>query len=129
MIDINVIAINTMSEEEAEADIVFCVNESQYRAFCCPCRLVLGINSVEFNILDFGIDFERFFGCNPNQEKCIKTTSRPWQYEAYGQVVSVLPLVVNCGDLPIVLDSKINDYKVVGSYVYFDISRLEIVCL
>lgn len=68
--------------------------------------------------------WEAMFTGNPDKAKRLEPLGG-WSYRAYGQIVSINPVVVDCGILsvPDVLDT--NDPRVVGEFIAFRISRLD----
>lgn len=49
-----------------------------------------------------------------------------WSYSAYGQIISVNPVVVDCGVAEFDLGNFSRDERLIGEYIFFDISRLDI---
>jgi hypothetical protein len=47
-----------------------------------------------------------------------------WRYAAYGQIVSITPVVVDCGVIKVSDVVHTNDDRVVGEYVGFTVTRL-----
>lgn len=83
-------------------------------------------NSFEFefaNLLDEGESWEFIFQSNPDKKKCIEQIEG-WKYRAFGKIISIDPVKVDCG---VLLEEGVihtHDPKVVGEYVAFTISRL-----
>ena len=75
------------------------------------------------NMLDENESWDSIFQGNPKKKKCIEQI-RGWRYRAYGEIISIDPVKVDCGVLieEDVVHTK--DQKVVGEYVAFTISRL-----
>ena len=101
--------IDWLDQETREADVCFEVGKGSYWAFCHPCdftegeAVCVGIDFVDIE----DVTFETMFSYN----------------------VGVNPLVVDCGDLRLDLGALTHDDRVVGSYVYFVISRLDVVAV
>ena len=80
---------------------------------------------VELSALtDERTSWEAMFAGNPNNTKDIEPVSG-WSYRAFGQIVSIHPVVVDCGILSVPDVLHTNDSRVVGEYVAFTISRLD----
>ncbi len=68
--------------------------------------------------------WEAMFGGNPNKAKDIEPL-KGWSYRAFGQIVSIHPVVVDCGILSVPDVLHTNDSRVVGEFIAFTISRLD----
>ena len=71
-----------------------------------------------------GVTWESIRAGNPAKLRKLEPLGG-WRYQAYGQVISIDPVVVDCGlvQLPEVFETK--DPRVIGEYVAFPISRLD----
>ena len=67
--------------------------------------------------------WEEIFSTNSGQKIGLDNVEG-WRYHAYGQIVSINPVVVNCGVLSIEDAFHTNDPRVIGEFV-----RLTISCL
>jgi hypothetical protein len=67
--------------------------------------------------------WEEIFAGNPEQKKGLEQVDG-WRYIAYGQIISIAPVQVDCGVLTVEDVVHTNDSNVVGKYVRFTISRL-----
>ena len=79
---------------------------------------------IEFSLLFDNEDkWENIFLENPDNKIGLEHMSG-WTYRAYGNVVSINPVVVDCGLFQVedVIDS--NDPKIIGASVIFTINRL-----
>ena len=79
---------------------------------------------IEFsNLLDEDESWESIFRSNSERKKGIEQIDG-WKYRAFGQIISIDPVKVDCGVL--IEEDVINthDPKVIGEYVGFTISRL-----
>ena len=70
--------------------------------------------------------WEAMFAGNPDKKKQIEPLSG-WSYRAFGQIVSVCPVFVDCGILSVPGVIHTNDPLVIGEFVAFTISRLDAV--
>ncbi|WP_413664929.1 hypothetical protein ACG1BZ_06675 [Microbulbifer sp. CNSA002] len=83
-----------------------------------------GVFEFEFsNMLDEEESWESIFQGNPEKKKCLEQV-HGWKYRAFGQIVSINPVKVDCGVLVEEDVLHTNDPKVVGEFVAFTISRL-----
>ena len=120
-----------LSEEANEAIVSFMANNKEYRAFGFPVDFQVGNSyKVEFGFLE-GIDisWDVMFTENVNnvKELIIKPNST-WSYSAYGVILSVNPVIVDCGIAEFDLGYFSRDERLVGEYIFFDIARLDIYC-
>ncbi|WGL16670.1 hypothetical protein PVT68_18200 [Microbulbifer bruguierae] len=75
------------------------------------------------NMLDEEESWESIFQGNPEKRRCLEQI-QGWKYRAYGEVVSINPVKVDCG---VFVEKDVihtHDPKVVGEFVAFTISRL-----
>ena len=73
--------------------------------------------------LDDDDSWESIFSGNPDNKIGLEQMSG-WKYRAYGKIVSINPVVVDCGLLKAEGIIHSNDPKVIGESVAFTISRL-----
>jgi len=68
--------------------------------------------------------WEEMFSGNPERKREVRQLDG-WRYQAFGKVISIDPVVVDCGllEIPDVFHS--NDSRVVGEFISFMISRLD----
>lgn len=118
-----------LSKEANEAIVSFIVNDKEYRAFGCPVDFLVGNSyKVEFDFLE-GVDvpWDVMFSENKNNIKdLIIKPNGDWSYSAYGKIISVNPIVVDCGVAEFDLGNFSRDERLIGEYIFFDISRLDI---
>ncbi|WP_415901018.1 hypothetical protein [Neptuniibacter sp. QD48_11] len=75
------------------------------------------------NLVNEGESWESLFQGNPERKKCLEQI-QGWKYRAYGKVVAINPVMVDCG---VLIEEDVfhtNDRKVIGEYVAFTINRL-----
>lgn len=124
--------IDWLDQETREADVCFEVGKNRYWAFCHPCGFTEGEERVvELDFIDCeNITWETMFSYNRDEErKLVPMTHDRTSYCCYGKIVGVNPVVVDCGDIHLDLGALTHDDRVVGSYVYFVISRLDVVAV
>lgn len=79
---------------------------------------------VEFSpYLDEDEAWEDIFAGNSNQLILIEQVEG-WRYRAFGKIISVNPVVVDCGLLPVEGVVCSSDPRLIGEYVAFGITRL-----
>ncbi|MEQ3702806.1 hypothetical protein [Thalassolituus sp.] len=101
--------------------------------YCVMDELTLDVESMpkvgeafefEFSsMLDEDESWESIFQGNPEKKKCLEQIEG-WKYRAFGEIISINPVKVDCGVL--VEEDVIysHDSNVVGEFVAFTISRL-----
>ncbi|MCG7564617.1 hypothetical protein [Pseudoalteromonas sp. McH1-42] len=107
--------------------------EIEGKQYCVMDELTLDIENLpkigesfafEFsNSLDEDESWESIFQSNPEKKKCIEQVSG-WRYRAFGQIISINPVIVDCGILKEEDIIHTNDPSVVGEFISFTISRL-----
>lgn len=128
-IEVNIVKMEWLSEEANEAIVTFEINNKVYRAFGFPVDFEAGtFYKVEFDFLE-GIDISWEVMFNENKDKVKDLIIKPnstWSYSAYGQIVSINPVIVDCGIAEFNLGYFSRDERLVGEYIFFDIARLDI---
>ncbi len=98
-------------------DEFFCFSADSLPKAGEPCE-------VEFSpYLDEDESWEDIFAGNPNKLVLLEQIEG-WCYRAFGKIISVNPVVVNCGLLQVKGVVCSTDPRLVGEYVAFTISRL-----
>ncbi len=128
-IQVEIKRIDWIDQDAKEAEVYFRVGSSFYWAFCSPCNFAKGsISNIEIDFLeDEEMSYETFFTYNINKEmKIVPFDNSRTSYYCYGRIISVNPIVIDCGDIQLDYGEFTSDKKVVGEYVYFVIARLDI---
>lgn len=118
-----------IDEEGLEAEVLFEIEGQQLWAFCHPCNLLENQEEIIcFDFIEEEISETEFWNKNEyNMKKIEPRESDKWSYYCFGQIESIHPVIANCGSIKFSLGDWINDENVINSYVYFVISRLDIV--
>lgn len=117
--------------EDEGLEAVIEINGEEFEVMDC---LGYGNNSVkEGDLIDVKLtvgigddneDMDMIFKNNP--EKLKKTQPiRGWSYRAFGEVISIKPGIVDCGNIIIKDFIDLDDYKCIGKYIAFNILRLD----
>ena len=69
--------------------------------------------------------WEAMFSGNPQREKRLKRL-QGWEYDGFGQVVSIKPVVVDFGVLELEIGDFTNDERCVGQWIKVPIARLDL---
>lgn len=120
--------IDWIDKDGREAEVCFEVGLRQYWAFCHPCLFHEGEERL------VGLDFlyseetwEAMFSNNMNEEmKMIPSSHDRTRYECYGKIIQINPVIVDCGEIKFEFGEMTHDDKVIGAWIYFTISRLDI---
>ena len=86
------------------------------------------ICEVEFTTMCIGNEsWEEIFNGNPEKKKYLEQIEG-WKYKAFGEIIQVDPVIIDCGIIKI-KDDVVNthDKRCVGEFVSFEISRLGII--
>jgi len=75
-------------------------------------------------LLDEDESWESIFAGNPDCRKMLQRITG-WSYRAFGEVLSIDPVVVDCGVMQIPDVFHSNDPQVIGSFVAFTVTRLD----
>lgn len=127
--EVKIIDMKWFSQEANEAIVSFEVNNKGYQAFGFPVDFEVGNSyKVEFGFIE-GVDVQWDVMFSENKDKIKDLIIKPsstWSYSAYGQVLSVNPVIVDCGIGEFDLAYLSRDERLIGEYIFFDISRLDI---
>ena len=82
---------------------------------------------VEFTvgIEDPGESWEGVFNGNPDHIKKLLCT-KGWSYRAYGEIISINPVVVDCGIAKFEDAIDTHDARCIGEFIAFNIRRLNV---
>ncbi len=83
------------------------------------------IVDVDLTSIDFFLKWEVRFSENKNKEKLL-VKIKDWEYEGYGQIRAINPVVVDFGDIELEIGYWTNDVRVIAEYIYWKIDRLDI---
>ncbi|NOZ95394.1 MAG: hypothetical protein GXP47_11760 [Acidobacteria bacterium] len=115
-----------LSEAIREGTVTFSIDGKSYTAFSSHFDYKVGaIVDVRFDHLEEGFSWEDVFHGNPNKQKCLTSTGE-WSYDAFGQIVSINPVQADFGPIVLELGEWTHDERVVGEYIYWRISRLDV---
>lgn len=67
------------------------------------------------------------FSGNPDQLKKLEKISG-WSYKAYGEIINVNPIIVDCGSAQFEDVVDTHDPRCVGEFIAFTIRRLDVWC-
>lgn len=81
---------------------------------------------VEFDALDYPLSWEVIFSENKEHKLGLEQASEEGSYYAYGQIVSINPIIADFGDIRLALGEWTHDERVIGEYIYWKIERLDI---
>ncbi|WP_051560522.1 hypothetical protein [Clostridium beijerinckii] len=127
--EVKIIDMEWLSEEANEAIVSFQINNKVYKAFGCPVNFEVGnFYKVEFDFIE-GVDVQWDVMFSENKDKIkdlIIKLNGIWSYSAYGQILTVNPIMVDCGIGKFDLGYISRDERLVGEYIFFNISRLNI---
>jgi len=109
-------------------EVIFEINDHQYCAMgVTPKNAKIGDEiEVEIGFLDIDeISWDQMFKENPKLMKTMINRGG-WNYDAYGEIVSINPVTVDIGDFNLEIGYISNDIKIIGEHIFFPITRLNI---
>ncbi len=128
-IEVKIVKMEWLSKEANEAVVTFEINNKEYRAFGFPVSFEIGTSyRVELDFLE-GIDIQWEIMFSENKDKVKDLIVKPnstWSYSAYGEILSINPVIVDCGIAEFDLGYFSRDEQLIGEYMFFDIARLDI---
>ena len=128
-LNINIKTIKTIGlVGNLSADVLFELNDNLFWAFCYPCNFIENTNvDVFLDFIEQEIPENLFWEFNTKQSKTIiRDNDDKLRYYCYGEIKSINPVTIDVGNFTLIHGNWINDKNVIGSYVYFVISRLDI---
>jgi len=128
-IKVEIIEIYWLSKEANEADVLFKIKNKTYHAFGCHVYFEEGKEyDVAFDFLEgFDIAYDVMFSENADEIKdLVPKNGLGWEYSAYGKVISLNPVVVDCGFTTLDIGYKFREESLIDKYIFFDIARLDI---
>lgn len=115
-----------LSKEIQEGTVTFSVNGIRYNAFSQGSYYPVGETiDVIFSHIDGPTTWEDRFSKNYEKEKKLIAISK-WSYEGYGEIISINPLKADFGDIILDLGEWSHDENIIGEFIYWKISRLDI---
>jgi hypothetical protein len=121
-------SINWLDRGNPEAIVEFILKGNPLKAFCHPCDFVIGeVVDVNFSFIEEEISDVVFWTENvEKKKKLIPVLNTEWRYLCYGEIIQVNPMLIDCESIIFDYGESINDQGVIGGFVYFVVSRLDI---
>lgn len=109
-----------------ECTVTFSINGRKYSALGLYFDVHIGSEvEVEFDVWPDEIGWEEMFQRNIKKEKGLIPVGE-YSYEAYGQIVSINPIIADFGDVKLQLWEFSHDERIIGEFIYFKINRLDV---
>lgn len=120
--------IDWLDKDNPEAEVLFEINGKVFWAFCHPCSFVEGeIAEVYFSFIEEEISETAFWNENKEQKReIVSSDNNRCYYYCYGKLKSICPVIIDCGAIELFFGDWINDKRMLGTYVYFVVARLDI---
>ncbi len=113
-------------KESDECTVIFSVSGSSYSAFGFNFDAKVGeVIDADLHHLEGNVSWEERFSKNNSRLKSLVHTG-DWSYDAFGQIISINPVVADFGDIKLELGNFTHDSRVIGEYIYERIERLDI---
>lgn len=116
-----------LNDDPPEGTVTFRTKSgNEYEAFSYNEFFKIG-SEIEANIggIYYHLSDEVIFSQNINHElKLVKCTSN-WEYEGYGQIKSIEPVIIDFGDIQLETGNWTKDEESIGKFVYWKIERLD----
>lgn len=125
---VSVKQIDWIDKDNPEAEVLFEINGRQLWAFCHPCNFKEGeIAEVYLSFIEGEVSESVFWEENKEHKRDIVPSGiNRCYYYCYGQLQNIHPVIIDCGTISLSFGDWVNDEKMIGSYVYFVIARLDI---
>jgi hypothetical protein len=76
-----------------------------------------------FNSFSDDLDWDSVFNANPNRVKKLEHINS-WSYFAFCEIISINPMICDCGVLKLEGPFETNDERCIGEFVGFRVTRL-----
>ncbi len=117
----------SLAPEILEGTVTFELNGKAYHAFSCLHEYPSsGLCDVEFDHIDGDLAWADVFNGNVDHRLELVPSGGLWSYQGFGRVVGVRPVIADFGGVRLKLGTLTDDESVVGEYILWDISRLDI---
>ena len=129
MVEACIKEIEWLDEDILEAEVLIEINKNTYWTFVHPCNFkVNDIVNIDFEIISLDFNEKMFFELNMNKDiKVIPDQKNRTSYICYGVIKKIHPMIIDIGDFSVDFGDWCNDNSVIDKYVYFTISRLDII--
>lgn len=116
-----------LDKENFEGTVCFIgKNGGIIHAFSHGIEFKIGKN-IDFELDSISAELEWNVIFSENFQKEIKVEWKGgWEYEAYGKILSINPVIIDFGEFELNTRDWSNDERVIGKYVYWKIERLDI---
>ncbi len=99
----------------------------QFAAFFWGQEFEINVNYlVSFSSLDWPNEWETIFSENPTRKKTIEYERGECSYLAYGQILSLNPVIADFGDIILEIGEWTHDDRVRGEFIFWKIDRLDV---
>jgi hypothetical protein len=124
----DILQMRWIDKEGLEAEVLCLINGLELWAFSHPCNFHEGESTeVYFDFIREEIPESAFWNENKEASKEIVPSEHDlWRYYCYGQLLELSTGLVDCGAVSFQIGNLAYDESVIGSYVYFVISRLDV---
>lgn len=85
----------------------------------------LNLIDPQFSALFFDLDWNVIFSLNEKKEKKL-IRNKSWEYEAFGEISSINPVIGNFGLISLELGNFSNDPNLISNFIYMKIARLDL---
>lgn len=82
---------------------------------------------ITFDGLEHPSAWEVIFSENKACDKKLEAAREAWSYLAYGQILAINPVTLDCGDIVMAIGDWTNVERVVGEFIGWKIDRLDVV--
>jgi hypothetical protein len=96
-------------------------------AFSWGQKFLLGSSvEIELSSIDAPLEWKIQFSENKNKETKLVKSAGNWEYEGYGQIKSIHPVIIDFGDIDLNTGDWTDDIGLVNEYIYWKIDRLDL---
>ena len=124
----NTLKIKSQNITDLLGEVIFTSrNGNEIEAFIHAKRITTNETvNVTFASLDYDLDWSIVFSENKLKQKKLVKEKDYCSYQAYGQILSINPTIVDFGDIVMEIGLHTNDDKAIGEFIYWMISRLDV---
>ena len=123
----NTLKVKSQNITDLLGEVIFTSrNGNDFEAFIHGKEITNQTVNVTFASLDYDLDWSVVFSENKLKRKKLVKENDYCSYQAYGQILSINPTIVDFGDIVMEIGLHTNDENVIGDYIYWMIARLDV---
>ncbi|MBN1184642.1 MAG: hypothetical protein JXB49_20280 [Bacteroidales bacterium] len=84
------------------------------------------IIDIALSSISADVDLKYILSENKEKQILLVRSNNDWEYEGYGRIISIDPVIIDFGEFELDTGSWTDDKGIIGEYVYWKINRLDL---